>query len=281
MSDAEDGEPEKDTSGQAWEREKHQAQLDAFQALVGELTTQREENGRTERIKRLLEVVTIVMVFLTLCATGFGDWVFFKTMKEARAAATKAHDDNVAALTNARTAAYIQHWETGQALARADTANGISRSTASRQLRAYVYVKPGPLGVLDFSVGKAPHTTIVIRNSGQTPAYNMKMRGNIGVNAWPIAKNKPFREGPYGADMVLNPETEDATGGNVSVKDGLAEREVEAIGDGLRYRLYVFGSVVYDDVFGAHHRTDYCFAYFGQGPTLMGMEFCNRHGRQY
>lgn len=165
------------------------------------------------------------------------------------------------------------------------------REDIQKQLRAYVYVKPPPAGIQGVTVGSTAFAVVALRNSGQTPAYEMKIRGNIGFGPYPLEPNQRFIEGPYGGSMVLNPESETTTGGVVSsrddtsnaekLKNAISRSDLDTIRDGTKRRLYLFGSVTYRDAFGAERHSDYCFAYYGAGRTLTTMNYCDRHNGQY
>lgn len=61
------------------------------------------------------------------------------------------------------------------ALAKAREANEIARESAERQLRAYVYVSR--VEVRDIKPGYRAIHKILLTNAGQTPAYDLKLRG--------------------------------------------------------------------------------------------------------
>jgi len=89
-----------------------------------------------------------------------------------------------------------------QAKSSADAAQAsatIAIDTEKRQLRAYAYVKPPPAGVVDVGADTVPHAKVAIRNSGQTPAYDLKIRGNLGIGHYPTLPNQTFREGHMAA----------------------------------------------------------------------------------
>jgi len=154
----------------------------------------------------------------------------------------------------------------------------IAEDTEKHQLRAYAYAKPPPQGVQNVVAGGKVLAVIAVRNSGQTPAYHLRMRGNTGVGVWPIPSLQTWREGPYGGNLVLNPETETTTGGKISSDvDTITQPDIESVHDGKTHRLYVFGTILYEDIFGSERYSDFCFAYYGDGPILTTMEYCEIH----
>lgn len=165
-----------------------------------------------------------------------------------------------------------------------------AKDNSQRQLRAYVYIKPPPTGIQNVMAGKSPYAVVAIRNAGQTPAYNLKIRGNTGFGTYPLMPSQTFIEAPYGGSMVLNPETEISTGGVISQREDVSESDrlknaslqadLDSIRDGKIRRLYLFGSITYTDAFGIERLSEYCFAYFGIGPILTDMNYCDRHNGQ-
>lgn len=272
MSDPEQGKP-RDTEGHAWERQKHSESLGAINALVEELKTQRQGQDVAEHKKALRERVTIALVFLTVVATGFGDWIFFNTMGEARDAAANAHIDNVAALTAAQTAANGQHQDTVAALSKAEAANATARDTANRQLRAYIFVIARD--VRDLSAGKSPRWGINYSVLGQTPAYDVGIRGFTFVSQYPgtpsyvlnsfiAAKPKntnkamAFPSFQQGADFVFychDEKWKDARPCTLSAESSAL------IADSKSWRLFTAGIITYRDTFGKVHNSPFCFSY--------------------
>jgi hypothetical protein len=156
----------------------------------------------------------------------------------------------------------------------------VSEDSEKRQLRAYVYAKPPPQGVQDVVAGRSVTAVFAIRNSGQTPAYHVRMRGNAGVGPWPRPPGAPWREGPYGSEMVLSPETETSTGGRIAstgASDNLTQTEIDSVRDGRTHRIYLFGTITYHDAFDQPWYSDFCFAYYGNGPILTAMDYCDQH----
>src|SRR5262249_47981450 len=115
-----------------------------------------------------LNTTSLWLLFFTLCAT-------------------------IAAAVFARRAALAAH-KTVQ----------VMEVTATRQLRAYINYDGG--NVIQFEGTQPPLVQVVIRNFGQTPAYNVRTRVDIWLTATPLTV--PFRA--IGADIqprgVLGPQ---------------------------------------------------------------------------
>lgn len=223
---------------------------------------------------------TVVLALATLALVGTAIYQHFDTLDAIRATNrfAKAAEDYAKEAKRLADAASDQVTVTRDTTKIAAQQLETAQDTEKRQLRAYVYVKPPPLGVGRVVAGNKAITVIAMRNAGQTPAYETHMRGNTGIGPYPLPEHQTFREGPYGGSIVLNPETETNTGGIISsLSDTLSQQSIDLIKDGTTHRMYVFGTVMYRDAFGNDRYCNYCFAYFGDGPTLTAMEYCDQH----
>jgi len=138
-----------------------------------------------------------------------------------------------------------------------------SDKTARQQLRAYVYVQPGNVYLV--SAGLKPQPRIVVRNSGQTFAkdvkcsYGAKVSSNLSVEESAALGPGTPEEGRF----TLNPGVDHAI--IKWMPDAITADEARSIktltGD---VRLYVFGKIDYNDVFGDAHHTEFCFMYYGE-----------------
>ncbi len=126
-----------------------------------------------------------------------------------------------------------------------------AEKAAKRQLRAYVFVAQVEIGDVGTDKVKA---SIVIRNTGQTPAYDVTV--STGANAFNVPGDVTFTPTPVGPDssrFVFGP-------------DGLGRRDiplhsiigepnaVTAIKAG-NAALYVWGEIIYQDTFGKTQHT--------------------------
>ena len=93
-------------------------------------------------------------------------------------AAKKAAEDASESIAAARESADATKLAASAANRHAD----IAGDTAKRQLRAYLFVE-----AVEFRrSGNAAYFTIGFKNSGQTPAYKMRVFGHIGIFDWPL-----------------------------------------------------------------------------------------------
>jgi hypothetical protein len=151
-----------------------------------------------------------------------------------------------------------------------------AEETARRQLRAYVGVTvpdsrlthPDPsLQSSDPSIFKM---ALEIKNSGQTPAYDMITRYTTMLLDHPVAADYDFSR-PIGTNpsrVVLNPN---ACIRSQSEPHPLSASEIEEIKDpDSKRRLYSFGEIKYRDAFNTGRHTHFCFYNEWDGETFIG-----------
>jgi hypothetical protein len=78
----------------------------------------------------------------------------------------------------------------GQQRDKMEAANSINRDTAQKQLRAYVGVEA--LSIREFGNHLAPTIQYNLTNFGTTPAYNVRIWGDLAVLPYPFPKSLAF-----------------------------------------------------------------------------------------
>jgi hypothetical protein len=128
-----------------------------------------------------------------------------------------------------------------------------------RQLRAYVF--PDQASLIWGGTAKPTVAEIVIKNSGQTPAYRLSTAATIGVRGYPLADDIPVPPLPPNRTVVP------PAGGytlSAGMEKPLTSDQLKGIQKGNQ-AVYVFGSIVYADAFGECRMTQYRFYYVGAG----------------
>ncbi len=168
--------------------------------------------------------------------------------------------------------------------ARSAKAGEASASTASKALhvseRAYVHMVPS----LDKppSAGEKPHYSVVISNSGRTPALEMiaRMTGLIGPSTLPSneARSKAL-------DELSRLHSESASVGTLpagqTVEEDadapapLTQADVDQLTQG-KTLLYIFADVSYKDIFRQPHHTEICAFY---QPASKAFSACHEHNK--
>jgi hypothetical protein len=158
----------------------------------------------------------------------------------------------------------------------------ISQDTEHRQLRAYVgFVPPSDNQIVNSFIPPAkPTIRLNPRNFGQTPAYKAKISSNIAVEDFPLPKTFAFplvRGLNPPNPITIFPGTFDIAGIFADADRPLTQEELIAIQDGKRKRLYVWGTLDYEDAFGDLHFTNYCLDFYGVTEKQVQREPCSDH----
>jgi hypothetical protein len=129
-----------------------------------------------------------------------------------------------------------------------------ARDTAERQLRAYLQFSPYVNNSVWFNTVHLAEGRIYIKNSGQTPAYEVKTDVAMLPAAFPPPKTLPDfipQVEPY--LFVIHP----GEGYNIKMATNrhLTQDEVDQLIPGTNLRLYLYGEVRYRDAFGKDRYT--------------------------
>jgi len=130
--------------------------------------------------------------------------------------------------------------------------------TARRQLRAYVFVSSAKVtNVIDDD--GMPKAVVVIKNSGQTPAYDLLNATGFTANTYPSLPTLKLTIADEDFSISktrisLGPKD---TSISITTADRkLTEQQWASIADGTG-AVYVYGEIRYRDVFGKNQRTRY------------------------
>jgi hypothetical protein len=123
--------------------------------------------------------------------------------------------------------------------------------TAERQLRAYISVEPAHF---DFKRGTNKAILCVarfkIKNSGQTPAYNVRIDTDFRVAPWPLTGDL--------ATLQKNAIQFNRSIGPNDFVPGGAEKGQNIANAGPTDRLYLLGRISYRDAFEKERETWFC-----------------------
>ena len=149
------------------------------------------------------------------------------------------------------------------------------RESSERQLRAYMIVERGivanvanplsELGKKQETVAKiiqplaGPVAQITIKNTGQTPAYDVVHWGNMKIREFPLASELPVMPPPPGRFWsVLGPSIAEVK--TLRIKAPLTEVEIQGLRDSSM-AIYCHGEIHYRDAFKKVHVTHYRVMY--------------------
>jgi hypothetical protein len=197
-----------------------------------------------------ITIATIVLAFFTVAL-----WVANARLIGAtkKAAAKQAEDTQLAIREQTRAADAMQE------VAEATKNNAaVVQKIMQTQMRAYVSVRIGTATYQDARNNFA--STPVITNTGLSPAKKVTTWIKAAVLDTSLPPDYKF-PGPDHLEMSENDATlsprQDFTISGI-VKDRFDEEEVKAIMMGIPKRLFVWGGVTYEDVFGHSWETLFC-----------------------
>ncbi len=175
--------------------------------------------------------------------------------------------------------AYIQTKRQAEA---AETQIGVAKDTEQRQLRAYIgVVPPADNQVINsFFPPIAPDVRLTPKNFGVTPAYKAQHHTGMGIYPYPIPKDFAYPlETPITPPnpITIYPGALDIAGIIAQSRRPLTQEEIASIQTGRTMRLYVWGTITYEDVLGSRHFTNFCISFFDLMPARVRREPCNDH----
>jgi hypothetical protein len=136
---------------------------------------------------------------------------------------------------------------------------------AERQLRAYVNVDGAEVS---FKPGETV-ALVSIKNSGQTPAYNVRHRTVIWVAECPL--NSVL---PAGPPSLLKSKSTISSQDILTMigNHPISEQQKTAVAEGTM-AIYVYGHVIYTDVFRKNRKTKFRLMYWAGSPQLPNKSF--------
>jgi hypothetical protein len=136
---------------------------------------------------------------------------------------------------------------------------GQMRESTKRQLRAYLGVSECGLKLENRAI---PEGQVNIKNFGQTPAYNVRQWIGIAVFPHPLPVKLPERPDGLPSSVSVVPPSGDHI--NVVPVKSAIPADLQFLLYTPEHTVYVFGRVMYEDIFGGEWTTDYRF--FCGGP---------------
>lgn len=131
-----------------------------------------------------------------------------------------------------------------------------------RQLRAYVF--PDQAKILWQGTSKPMAAEIVIKNSGQTPAYRLSSATAVLVADWPLQADLRTPKMPPN-HTVLPPSSASVL--SALMDKPLTTEQLKGIQKGTQ-AIYAFGEIAYEDAFSECRLTRYRFYYASGTPDL-------------
>jgi hypothetical protein len=229
-----DGEVKPNETGNEAEEKKRDSDKD--------IETDAQKSGKRMDTSNILTlffslclVVAAFLTFLAICVQAFIYNAQLREMKKSTDAATKA------------------------AKAAEDSVT-LARENAQLDQRAWVSVESVRL-VKPLSVGEEPVVSIVVKNSGRTPAQRLACISNLYIAVDRVPENETGIPAGQKSEATIGPTTtfEILTKEQPRIK---SQMEIDEIKSG-RNPLFVTGIISYVDVFQKSHRTDFCWVFYG------------------
>lgn len=152
-------------------------------------------------------------------------------------------------------------------------ANWIARDTANRQLRAYIGVDESWIEwdktTGEFILG------VRLKNSGQTPAYNVRVMGEGFAGSYPLKDERPFAPIVEGYESPVNPGADVCCLKQISTTGYDLTMQLVRIGD---IGLYIQGICTYEDAFRQSRETRFRYVLGGQPATIAMVMHAARTG---
>jgi hypothetical protein len=150
---------------------------------------------------------------------------------------------------------------------------GVMRSSAQRQLRAYVSGRPN--FIFSFDKTKVIRVSFNLLNVGVTPAHKVRHRGNVVIAPNPIVAGFALPEltSSLSAPLVLFPNLQ--FNGFIAAESVLNEAQIAQIIEGTA-SIYVYGEVFYEDIFGTERTARFCSRTLADRETLQ--KLANNYG---
>jgi hypothetical protein len=149
----------------------------------------------------------------------------------------------------------------------------IMMRTARRQLRAYVWGST----VRNVNIDANPfEAQMTIKNSGVTPAYDVRCWTRLKAYSAPLAAGFTFEAAPRrigGPKYVVNPDSDHSV--LTQAEPALTPDEIIAVKDGKR-GLYIWGEIQYRDAYKKWRRTRFRLLWVHAPPHARGMwRYCD------
>lgn len=159
----------------------------------------------------------------------------------------------------------------------------VNITATRRQLRAYVFIDTidvgnvfgappppiegqtaVPVGPWIFNPGTGPGAAIVIKNSGQTPAYNVVHTGYIGIFEYPNPIFPTPPESKFRTVLAMPPDGK--TNKVIGMTHPLTPEEIDNLIAGT-HAIYVYGNIIYK-TFGKRRITNFRYLQNGLTATI-------------
>ncbi len=195
----------------------------------------------------------LIVFVLQLAVFGYQAWQLRQTVK---AAAEQSGDMKDSIEQSTRAADAMERSAKAATIASQAAAQSVVRIT--QQMRAYLSVRIDSGIYQDRKVNLRFEVRPMLINTGLTPAHKVGYTAKADVLPFPLEDDFTFPplEQPRSVFGLLAPQQNFIMTAMVN-RDFFDDGEVENIKRGLGRRLYIWGTVIYEDVFGDQRYTEF------------------------
>ncbi|MEL3889349.1 hypothetical protein V6B08_03705 [Ferrovibrio sp. MS7] len=203
--------------------------LPALDTWHGNLKAQAEHDAQSLAAQRQRNLLLGLLLAVLLAGLALGGWFAARLLQQRQAA----------------TAASIREAQA-------------ARAAATRENRAYLVVEPA--GLSNFGAYMVVAGQFSITNQGRSPALRLRQSAALKVLPQPLPDDQPF---PAPEDWPNPAQPLPSLGPGISLRSQapggpFPPDMLGALIEGQQNRLYLIGSIAYEDVHGTAHETRFC-----------------------
>lgn len=154
-------------------------------------------------------------------------------------------------------------------LAKSAAANtALARERSAQQMRAYLTVSINTGFYQNSAIGLKFAVHPMCFNSGQTPAHKMRYWAKADICPFPLPDDFDFPpiKNPVISAFSLGPHHGIEL--NAVCDNFIRDQDVQNVKDGISKRVFIWGVITYDDIFGDTHETKFCHSLYWIGNPL-------------
>jgi hypothetical protein len=206
-----------------------------------------------------------ILQFLALIGQAIVFRIQAKALRESvdltRDVAGRQERDMHASITEAGRAAGAMERIANEIAASVQTTTQMAtdqRDFWQRQMRAYISITDPAFVPQNRETPYHAEVLMHMINTGHTPAHNVRFAARVRVFSFPL---------PQDFDFVIQPDESVASGTmnpgqrrffRRSLDRLLTDDEIREIKTGWAQKLYIYGTLIFEDAFGIERRTDFC-----------------------
>ena len=225
------------------------------QERIDRAARERETSATNQRLV-WIGMLQLVVFVLQLLVFGYQAYKLEQTVSAADAQSSDMKE-SIAQATRAAAAMEKVAANVSLSAKAATDSVAVLKDRTALQMRAYLLVSAGSAIYQEREKRFRFEARPLLLNEGSTPANEVRYAAKAAILPVPLA-----------TDFVLPPVSPTTGGSNLGphqssivsgiLDDYVADKDVAAIKRGQGRALYIWGVVIYKDVFGQEHQTEFC-----------------------